>query len=159
MNAEAEMAGADGLGTELTPPEGCTGAVMYDREGRPSIQHDAATCPVHEDAEPLEQLRHECGYSPDGEDEGVDALIDYKDALEGIVGRMEADLERTEAALTQIQHVTHDGLVKVEEGTTWYVRYHFATEIIQKAQSIAEGQQADPEFVAMLAAANREDQA
>lgn len=48
MNAESEMAGADGLGAELLPPEGCTGAVMYDRQGRPSIQHDAGTCPIHE---------------------------------------------------------------------------------------------------------------
>jgi hypothetical protein len=36
--------------TTLEVPEGCTGAVMYDRQGRPSIQHDARTCPIHEDA-------------------------------------------------------------------------------------------------------------
>ena len=35
---------------------------------------------------PIEQrlalLRDRCGYSPDGDDEGIDALLAYKDALE-----------------------------------------------------------------------------
>lgn len=90
MNAEAEMNTGDGLGTTLEPPEGCTGAVVYDRDNRPSIQHDAGTCPVHENAgtrgqRELRDLAAEIGYSDgaDGDDEGgVDALIDYKNALE-----------------------------------------------------------------------------
>lgn len=79
MNAEREMDQADGLGAdedardaqlaagtdpmsveaELALPEGCTGAVMYDRGGRPSIQHDAGTCPIHELDGPVVQVEYE----------------------------------------------------------------------------------------------------
>lgn len=35
----------------------------------------------------IEQLQRDCGYDPDG-DSPIDALIDYKDALEDEVGRL-----------------------------------------------------------------------
>lgn len=85
MNAEEQMNGSDGLGVGLRPPEGCTGAVVYDSVGRPSIQHDAGTCPVHESAgsrgqKVLRDLAQQVGY-PD-ENGNIEVLIGYKEALE-----------------------------------------------------------------------------
>lgn len=65
MNAESEMAGADGLGGEAKP--------------------DA-----------LDELAREIGYSDGSDDDetgGVDALIDYKNALEERCRRLEPGFE------------------------------------------------------------------
>lgn len=62
-------------------------------------------------------------------------------------GRDAERLPAVEAALTQIQHIAHDGLVDVETGTTYYVRYLKATDLLRKIQGIAEGGEADPEFL------------
>lgn len=138
--AEVEMATADGLGA---------------------------------DPDPLAELRRECGYSDDPGDDagvevGVDALIAYKDALEDRCGSLEVERDRLDPALTQCQHIAYEAMVGLE-GSLSVPAGRLKAEVLRglalgalkalrRVNSIAEGGAADPEFVAMLKAADKESE-
>lgn len=76
----------------------------------------------------------------------------------------EADAERlpvAEAALTQCQHIAYaatlDSNAKLNNMAKLIARVAELEKAVEQINSIAEGGAADPEFVAMLAAADREE--
>jgi hypothetical protein len=106
MNAESEMAGADGLGgIETYDPArvycpDCRGPAEPGSRNRISPTHVEYRCPsghgffsVREPGvlDPCAQIAESVGYSVEGE-ASMEALIDYKNALEDRCHQLEATL-------------------------------------------------------------------
>lgn len=167
MNAESEMAGADGLGAETRTTY--RAAVMVDaREQIQELVRLAAHAEIGLEVygplrssgnaanlDPCAQIAESVGYFDEAETDqggGLDALIDYKNALESAL-RSTVDAE---SALTQCQHIAYDGTLPYTEEQIKADKHLW---MLDKIRDIAEGGKADPEFIAMLAAAERVDAA